>query len=204
MGNIQDLDPHIPNKLGEWNIFADTAAAKDVIASGVPLTMVPLDVTKHIQVTEQFYNELSDLAERNGKTAVSLAYNLIKALKIAFEKEHPEINFFDVYYLWDPFAAMVALEPQIAKIEEKYIKVDLQTGKTEEVSGSGEGIGHVRVAMDIAKPAPEILHHLLEAIASLTPPDMKHEAVTVPPFTLFGSNKGGTPELANRDFKPGI
>lgn len=166
--------------------------------------MVPLDVTKHIQVTEQFYNELSDLAERNGKTAVSLAYNLIKALKIAFEKEHPEINFFDVYYLWDPFAAMVALEPQIAKIEEKYIKVDLQTGKTEEVSGSGEGIGHVRVAMDIAKPAPEILHHLLEAIASLTPPDMKHEAVTVPPFTLFGSNKGGTPELANRDFKPGI
>ncbi|WED44325.1 nucleoside hydrolase [Legionella cardiaca] len=185
-GNIQDLDPQIPNKVAEWNIFADIAAARNVIASGVPLLMVPLDVTQHIRVTENFYKQLEEIAQKQPTSAISLVYKLITALKVAFEKEHPEINFFQVYYLWDPFAAMIALEPAFAKIEEKYIQVVLETGKTEEVEQSAEGVGRIRVATDIAKPAEEILNHLIEIISSLPPPSNQNEKVT-PWCAMFGS-----------------
>ncbi|CEK11381.1 nucleoside hydrolase [Legionella hackeliae] len=185
-GNIKDLDPKIPNDVAEWNIFADIAAARNVIASGVPLLMVPLDVTKYIRVTQEFYNQLAEMAGKDSEGAVGLMYELITALKNAFEKEHPEISFFEVYYLWDPFAAMVALDSQFAKIEEKYIQVNLATGKTEEVAELSEGVGRIRVAMDIAKPATEILKHLLDVVASLAPPEIQAKKSNVPSFTLFG------------------
>ena len=47
-GNIQGLTPASANEVAEWNIYADPLAAKEVLASGLPLYLVPLDATNQV------------------------------------------------------------------------------------------------------------------------------------------------------------
>lgn len=192
-GNIQDLDRNIPNEVGEWNLFADPGAASFVISSGVKLTMVPLDVTNHIRLTKEFYDKMQTMAGQKPDSALAIIYHMIRVLKETFEKQNPDISFFDVFYLWDPFAAMVACEPHLAKIEEKYIEVDLITAQTKAVSEPGKGVGRIKVATDIAISAEKILDRFLEIINKL--PSIKKQVLQdsqvikttqVNPNTLFG------------------
>lgn len=45
------------NPVAEFNIFSDPFAAYQVLHSGVPITMIPLDATNTIPVTDEFYSE---------------------------------------------------------------------------------------------------------------------------------------------------
>lgn len=45
------------NPVAEFNVFGDPFAAYLVLHSGVPITMIPLDATNTIPVTEAFYSE---------------------------------------------------------------------------------------------------------------------------------------------------
>ena len=45
------------NPAAEFNIFGDPFAAYQVLHSGVPVTLIPLDATNTIPVTEEFYAE---------------------------------------------------------------------------------------------------------------------------------------------------
>ena len=45
------------NPVAEFNVFGDPFAAYQVLHSGVPVTMIPLDATNTIPVTEAFYSE---------------------------------------------------------------------------------------------------------------------------------------------------
>lgn len=47
-GNIKGLTPESDNEVAEWNIYADPQAAKEVLASGLPLYLVPLDATNQV------------------------------------------------------------------------------------------------------------------------------------------------------------
>jgi inosine-uridine nucleoside N-ribohydrolase len=47
-GNIKGLVPESSNRVAEWNIHADPLAAQEVIASGLPLYLVPLDATNQV------------------------------------------------------------------------------------------------------------------------------------------------------------
>jgi inosine-uridine nucleoside N-ribohydrolase len=44
------------NPVAEFNVFGDPFAAYEVLHSGVPVTMVPLDATNTIPVTEEFFD----------------------------------------------------------------------------------------------------------------------------------------------------
>ena len=57
-GNIVEVDPSIKNTTAEWNIYVDPDAADRVFRSGVPITMVGLDVTNQVPVTQDFYLKL--------------------------------------------------------------------------------------------------------------------------------------------------
>jgi len=43
---VPDFTDHFKNKVAEWNIMIDPVAARLVLRSGVPLTLVTLDGTK--------------------------------------------------------------------------------------------------------------------------------------------------------------
>jgi inosine-uridine nucleoside N-ribohydrolase len=45
------------NPFAEFNVFGDPFAAYQVLHSGVPVTLVPLDATNTIPVTEEFFAE---------------------------------------------------------------------------------------------------------------------------------------------------
>ncbi len=52
---------YINYSAAEFNIYLDPAAAKIVFAAGIKLTMVPIEVTHTVLVTEGITKEIKDL-----------------------------------------------------------------------------------------------------------------------------------------------
>lgn len=120
-GNIQALDQASTNEVAEWNIYADPKAAEMVFASGVPVTLVPLDATNQVPFTKAFY-ELLSLQQQ---PALKVIYQLLKL----FVDQYGDKTF-EIYYLWDALAAMIAMDKNLAKLEHLSIRMDLQSGQT--------------------------------------------------------------------------
>lgn len=54
-----NLLPDYGNTVAEWNIFIDPTAAKIVLRSGLPVTLVPLDATNCAPLNQAFYDRLA-------------------------------------------------------------------------------------------------------------------------------------------------
>jgi purine nucleosidase len=65
--------------VAEFNLFADPDAAKVVLASGVKLTYVPLDVTHKILTSDQRIKQIQDLNNQAGKLVGSILNEYVKA-----------------------------------------------------------------------------------------------------------------------------
>uniref|UniRef100_A0A452Z358 Inosine/uridine-preferring nucleoside hydrolase domain-containing protein n=1 Tax=Aegilops tauschii subsp. strangulata TaxID=200361 RepID=A0A452Z358_AEGTS len=78
------------NPFAEFNVFGDPFAAYQVLHSGVPVTLVPLDATNTIPVTEEYFAEFG----RRWQTTPEARY--------CFQ------SLDQGYYMWDSFAAGVA------------------------------------------------------------------------------------------------
>ncbi|XP_062180693.1 nucleoside hydrolase 3-like isoform X2 [Phragmites australis] len=93
------------NPFAEFNIFGDPFAAYQVLHSGIPITMVPLDATNTIPVTEEFFSEF-----RRHQSTYEAQYcfqSLDKVLARLRRRSGGDGN--TGYYMWDSFAAGVAL-----------------------------------------------------------------------------------------------
>jgi inosine-uridine nucleoside N-ribohydrolase len=102
----------------EYNIAADPAAARGVFSSGVPILMVPLDVTAMLQLDaagrHSVFMHLSPLTN-----ALTLLYHL-------WNQETPT--------LFDPMAVAMVTEPSLCETQELAVEVDAQ-GYTRVVAG---------------------------------------------------------------------
>lgn len=200
-GNIKDLDPTSTNTVAEWNIWADPAAAHAVFSNkDIPVTLVPLDITNQIPVTREFYNILKEIAENNHNTPVALAYELITVLKDAFEKANPNIDFFSVYYLWDPLAAMLACEPKLAVyMPTSGIQVDVDTGKTSNGPVAKESNNNMNGSFIALKPQAEsdILKVLLQVLQPSKKKDVKLLALSMFP-SYPESDLGKKPDVSSK------
>lgn len=65
--------------VAEFNLFADPDAAKVVLASGVKLTYVPLDVTHRILTSDQRIEQIEALNNQAGKRVSSILNEYVKA-----------------------------------------------------------------------------------------------------------------------------
>jgi len=112
----------------EFNIFVDPLAAFHVFQSSLPITLIPLDVTRQVALTSSVIKEG------------------IQPLKNAFSKFVIEATGFDFdtqefygrrssFYLHDPLAVAAAVYPDILKME----KVDLRI-----VTEKGEHFGQTK------------------------------------------------------------
>ncbi|KAG9136168.1 hypothetical protein Leryth_003774 [Lithospermum erythrorhizon] len=89
------------NPYAEFNIFGDPFAAYQVIHSGVPVTLVPLDATNTIPISQAFF----EMFEKNQHTYE--AQYCFKSLKMARDTWFDD-KFYTSYFMWDSFMAGVA------------------------------------------------------------------------------------------------
>lgn len=113
-GNILDVDKSVDNKLAEWNIYIDPVAADIVFRSGVPITLVPLDISNQVPFDYNFYQLLKK--HRNNP-----AVNYMYALYHRNEKQIKEHR----WYFWDVLAAVIASDEKITTMENKKLKIVL-------------------------------------------------------------------------------
>ncbi|KAG8370102.1 hypothetical protein BUALT_Bualt14G0082600 [Buddleja alternifolia] len=98
-GNI--FTDYTSNPYAEFNMFGDPFAAYQVIHSGIPVTLVPLDATNTIPISSNFFEEF----EKNQNTYE--AQYCFKALKMARDTWFDD-QFFTSYFMWDSFLSGVA------------------------------------------------------------------------------------------------
>jgi inosine-uridine nucleoside N-ribohydrolase len=87
----------------EFNFYADAAAAAEVFASSLPVTVVPLDVTEQVLMTED------DVASLDRRTGPTLATRLLRA-SIACYRAAEGI---DACVMHDALAALAVLHPEV-------------------------------------------------------------------------------------------
>lgn len=122
----------------EFNIYVDPEAARIVFQSGIPLTMVGLDVTRHTALTDDHVRIL-----QGGGTPVSEAAAKIARHAIDHTRER---GFLVGPNMHDSLAVAAFLDPSILKWKEYY--VDIET--TGELT-AGETLGYSPTAGDLRR-----------------------------------------------------
>lgn len=159
-GNINGPEVKTKNKVAEWNIYADPKAADIVFKSGIPITLVPLDATNKVPMTEDFYRALS--SKKSEK--LQLIFTLFKDLVDYAGMD----RFLSNFYLWDALAAMICLDPDLAVFQTLAIRLNVETAQTEMVSEKTPGANFINVATDLKCPE-HILPILLKTLEKKFP-----------------------------------
>jgi purine nucleosidase len=118
----------------EFNIYVDPLAAKIVFASGLPITLVPLDVTHQVFLS-------SRLVERRVKPFRDpFSQFVVEATGYDSQKGKFRAGA-DVFHLHDPLAVGAVIEPDLVRKERLSISVEAQEGErygqTSEYVGAG-------------------------------------------------------------------
>ncbi len=111
----------------EFNFFVDPVAAKIVLDSGLPVTLVPLDVTHRVFLTPQIMEErVIPIHEPFSRFVIEAAgYDSTK-------RQFRPVA--EAFYLHDPLAVGVVIDPMIVKKETLALRVE---------TGGGEHHGEV-------------------------------------------------------------
>lgn len=122
--------PGNTTRYSEFNFFWDPQAAKEVFNSGVPITMVGLDVTHKVILSRVMVME-------GYKRNPSLISKFISRITDKYMQSHLKRDGFDGCYIHDALAVGVAIDKSFVKTENMAIEVDMEgefRGKTKEVA----------------------------------------------------------------------
>ncbi len=106
------------NDTAEWNIFLHAPAAAAVFASGIPITLIPLDATNTAPLTPRFYAELG--ADRTTPVA-EFIHDVLTREKASIENHS--------WYFWDPLAAVAITHPEVVDTQPASISVVTAPGR---------------------------------------------------------------------------
>lgn len=96
----------------EWNLYVDPLAADQVIQSGAPVTLVPLDATNHVPLTRAVVNGLRD---DYTTPAADFVYQVLAAQSGFIQSGD--------YYFWDPLAAAMAVDRSLGAFQGRPLRV---------------------------------------------------------------------------------
>jgi purine nucleosidase len=120
MGGVFLEQTNVAGMPGEYNFWCDPDAAQTVLASGAPLRLVGLDVTRRVRLTRADAARLADGGEF-GKLAAEHAEHWIayqRRTKPGEETEH------DSCALHDPLAVAVVTRPDLVTWRDAYVVVE--------------------------------------------------------------------------------
>jgi inosine-uridine nucleoside N-ribohydrolase len=133
----------------EFNAWSDAAAADVVLTSGLPVAMVPLDVTRAVIITDAARDQLT-----NGNASMRLCAALVNA-----RAADPALH--------DPVAVIAALEPELFDWEQRDVRCEWQSELTRGVTvvdRRGGATGPIRVAVGVDGPA--VVDRIVAAIGA--------------------------------------
>ena len=150
-GNIAESGAKIANRMAEWNMYVDPLAAQTVLASGAAITLVPLDATNHVPVTDAFYRRIK--AER-GSPVAGFVFDVLT-------REYAAIRS-GSYDFWDPLAAVLLTDERVAALQTRSLSVVQTEGpESGRTLPSAEGATvRVAVSADSARFEPLFLNTL--------------------------------------------
>ena len=112
----------------EFNIFSDPLAAQIVLKSGLPITLVPLDVTHQVSLTPQWMEERVKPIDNSFSKFVIEATGYGSTTHLFRKRE--------LFHLHDPLAVGVVIDPGLVRKERLSMDVKIQDqehyGKTSE------------------------------------------------------------------------
>jgi purine nucleosidase len=111
MGGVVRSIDRLDLPLAEHNIVCDPEAAKIVFESGAPITLVPLDLTTQVEVTDAGLKQIQDAGS---------PFQLAVADQLA---RYPRFQYFRRTNLHDPLAVGVVIDPTFVSFQ----KVIIQT-----------------------------------------------------------------------------
>lgn len=115
---IKGVTENLNNYVAEWNIFIDPLAAQHVFTSKLPITLVPLDATNQLPMTEDFANAFKSRA----RTPEAVFLDRI------YDKNEHYIKI-GQYYFWDVVAASLAVDNSLCTYELLPLKVVVEYEK---------------------------------------------------------------------------
>ncbi len=155
-GNVGVSGVGIDNPYAEWNFYIDPTAASVVVQSGAPLTLVPLDATNHVPVTGAFYDRLR-LARHTPEA--QFVFDLFTQQAYIVES--------GTYSFWDPLAAAILIDEDLATFETRGLAVVVEEGPESGRLVPDEGGPRVRYA--VSADAARFEPHLLETLNAQWP-----------------------------------
>jgi inosine-uridine nucleoside N-ribohydrolase len=158
-GNVQPAGAAEPLP-AEWNLYIDPTATAEVIAAGVPITLVGLDATNSVPVDAALVERM---AANERSTASSYAVQLLRSWVPPF--------------LWDPLAAMAATDPALVPTQRTPIEVIVEgedAGRTLEAPAGSP------VDVATAPDAGTVVDHFLRTLAGVAVDEPLATPTTVP------------------------
>ena len=98
----------------EWNIYNNPKAFLEILKSGIPITLIPLDATQYVPITKEF---IAKVAQYNNLKQFRF---LLEILKITQSSTEDGTN---IIYFWDTLASAAIINPNI--IDTKKIKINV-------------------------------------------------------------------------------
>jgi len=114
----------VPGNVGpvsEFNFAVDPEAASTVLGAGLPLTLVPLDVTERVLLTRQ---------RLDGVTAAGRLHAFVKQITASTMAFHGARGEEEGIFLHDPLAVGVALDPSLVRQEPMALAVETRGALT--------------------------------------------------------------------------
>jgi inosine-uridine nucleoside N-ribohydrolase len=126
----------------EFNVYVDPEAARIVFQSGIPMTMVGLDVTRRTSLTDEHVRTLEAAQNPVSQAAATIGRNAIHHTRERGYLVGPNMH--------DSLAVAGFLDPAILKLQDYYVDVET-TGELT----AGETLGYSPIAGDLRRPGME-------------------------------------------------
>ncbi|WP_053362347.1 nucleoside hydrolase [Bacillus sp. FJAT-27251] len=143
------------NAYAEANIFADPEAAEFVLSSGLPVTLVGLDVTMQTLLPKSNLDEWRAAGNEMGRFLADMTEFYINY----YESSYPDIG---GCALHDPLAVAAAIDPGFVSTETMSVKVVTEGEEAGRTVGHPEGEPKVRVCTEV--DAERFLDHFLSRV----------------------------------------
>lgn len=121
MGGAFDV-PGNTTPLAEFNIYVDPHAAHIVLHSGLPLTIIPWDITSRVLLTQQHVDQLLEIPSPVTRFIADATSFYIEFHRQYFGYAGCSIN--------DPCALALAFRPELAEYLEVFVDVEMASEKS--------------------------------------------------------------------------
>ncbi|WP_028610888.1 nucleoside hydrolase [Paenibacillus harenae] len=138
------LAPGNVTPVSEANLYGDPEAASIVFESGLPITVVGLDVTQKTRLTRRHMEQLAVEAKTGDREIIAF---MDEALRKYFDFYAFSNHFEGECPMHDPLAVLVAMHPSLVRIETMNAVIDCGTGYT-----AGMVVTDRRVRSTVGRP----------------------------------------------------